>query len=57
MEKRVIALHFDGVSRDSIAARLGISPSTVSEILSILPSIFEPLRDLSVDLRKNNKIV
>jgi hypothetical protein len=56
IERRVFDLHFRGVPRDAIAHQLGISPATVSEILSVLPSQLDALRVLSVELRKNNMI-
>jgi chromosome segregation ATPase len=49
-------MHFSGFPRDTIARQLGISPATVSDILSILPPSLAPLRDLSKELRKNNMI-
>jgi chromosome segregation ATPase len=57
MERRVLDMHFKGVPRDTIADELGISSGTVSEILSMLPITLEPLRNLSVEMRKNNMIV
>ena len=56
IEKHVFEMHFDGIPRDTIARQLGISPATVSEIISTLPPSLSPLRDLSKELRKNNMI-
>ena len=49
-------MHFYGIQRDNIASQLGKSPATVSEIISILPPILSPLRDLSKELRKNDMV-
>jgi len=56
-ERKVLELHFDGVSRDAIAEKLGISSGAVSDILSILPSSLEELRSLSKELRTEDMII
>jgi hypothetical protein len=57
LEKRVFQLHFSGVPRDDIALRLDIAPSTVTEILSVLPPEVAPLRQLSKDLKKGEMVL
>jgi chromosome segregation ATPase len=56
-EKRVFSMHFNGVSRDAIASELGVSTGAVSEILTLLPQSLRPLRQLSVELRRNGLII
>jgi chromosome segregation ATPase len=53
-EKRIVELWFEGLPRDVIARRLGVSGSTVSSVISSLPECLRELRDLSVELRKSN---
>jgi chromosome segregation ATPase len=56
-DKRVLEMHFNGVPRDTIAHELKISAGKVSETKSLLPSSLEPLRQLSIELRRNNLIL
>lgn len=54
IERKIIDLHFQGYSRDVIAAMVGVPPSTVSEVLKLLPERLTDLRELSVELKKHN---
>lgn len=53
-ERRIIDLYFKGYSTDMIAAMTGAPPSTVTEVLKILPEELTYLRELSVDLKKHD---
>lgn len=53
-EQQILALHFLGYSRDSIAVMVGVSPATVSEVIVILPESLTSFRELSVELKKQN---
>jgi predicted nuclease with TOPRIM domain len=50
--RRILEKWFQGLPRDVIARREHLSGSTVSNIISIVPESIEPLRPLSVELRK-----
>jgi len=51
-EKRIIELWFKGLPRDTIAQQVGVSGSTVSEVVNRFPKELEDLRRLSRELRK-----
>ena len=53
-EGKILEAWFEGVSRDEIAARVNVSGSTVSSVVSSLPTCLTPLRDLSKVLRRLN---
>lgn len=53
-ERKILTLYFQGHARDAIGRMVGVAPSTVSEVISILPENLTGLRELSVELKKQD---
>jgi hypothetical protein len=53
-ERKILDLHYQGYSRLATAEMIGVAPSTVSEVITLLPESLTYLRELSVELRKHN---
>jgi hypothetical protein len=53
-ERKILALYFEDHSRDETAEMVGVPPSTVSEVISILPENIHYLRELPVEVKQQD---